>query len=572
MQRLVKWVFIFLIGLFQTGFSQPSQRLVRLFEKAERAYVQGNHKEAEKYALQAVQKDSLYYHAHLLLADIYRTADSPDAEARHLEFVWNHRQPQDYLVGYRLGESFYAAGYYRRCLDILTEVIAIDTMPSDLLKSVNRWIESCRFAVQAIQNPVSGEAQKPEGGINSSLDEYWPSISIDGKVMVFTRLLEAGENRSYRQEDLYVSRFDGAAWSEAEPLQGVNTPENEGAQTLSADGNLLFFTACNRADGLGSCDIYFSRRMNGRWEEPRNAGAPVNTAAWESQPSLTANAGILYFTSNRQGGKGKMDIWRCQLKGFDQTGNPVWGTPQNLGDSINSPGNEFSPFIHFNGRDLYFSSDYLTGMGGNDLFFSRLLDDALWSAPKNLGYPVNTSHDEQGLVISASGETAYYASDRDGNMDIFLFELYPEARPVAATYVKGTVRDQVSKKPLEADAEFVDLENGHVESVQTDKNGTFLMALPLKEDYAFSVSREGYLFYSESFNLKGVSGITDPFLLDIYLQPLEKGSHLVLRNIYFQTDSYALLPESRPELEKLVNLLKQNPRICVEIEGHFRDR
>ncbi len=569
MQPLVKWIFLFLMGLVQPVFSQPSGRAVRLFEKGEEAYLRGDLEDAERYAIEAVQKDSFYYPSHLLLADIYRVHGfSPEAEARHLEFVWNHQQPRDYRVGYRLGESWYKTGHYQKCLDVLRAVTALGKGPSSLMDDVRRRMEHCRFAVQARKNPVAGEARKVEGGINTSHDEYWPSISIDGKIMVFTRLMEAGETRSYRQEDLYISRFEDGLWREAVPVEEINTPENEGAQTLSADGNLLFFTACNRPDGLGSCDLYFTRRIGDRWAEPRNAGAPVNTGAWESQPSLSANTGMLYFASNRKGGKGKMDLWRCELKGLDPAGNPVWGSPQNLGDSINTPGNELSPFIHFNGRDLYFSSDYLTGMGGQDLFVSRLKDDSLWSRPQNLGYPVNSASDEQGLVISASGETAYYASDRDGNRDIFVFDVYPEARPMAATYVKGTVKDQATGKPLIAHVEFVNLKSRKRERIQTASNGTYLMALPLQEDYALTVSREGYLFHSESFKLKGLAGIADPFRLDIYLQPLKKNSRQVLRNIYFETDSYTLLPESQPELEKLISLLMQNPRICVEIEGH----
>ncbi|NQU87837.1 MAG: OmpA family protein, partial [Mariniphaga sp.] len=498
----------------------------------------------------------------------FQNLDSLESEIKHLKFTWEYQEIPNNLVGYRLGEAYFKVGKYQNSLDVFEETLVLTDIPKQRKLAIENRIESCRFAIKAIKNPVSGEAKELSGGINTSDFEYWPSISIDGNMLIFTRLKESKKGRALMQEDFYSSVFTENEWKEAMPLERINTEDNEGAQTLSADGNIMFFAACNRLDGLGSCDIYFTRKVDGKWNTPQNAGAPVNSGSWESQPSLTANAGYLYFASNRTGGKGKMDIWRCRLSGFSHDGNPVWGNPENLGDSINSIGNENSPFIHFNGKDLYFTSDYWIGMGGKDIFFSKLKGNSNWSNPKNLGFPINSLYDEQGLVVDAPGTTAYYASDRDGNMDIYSFNLYPEIQPSPVTYVTGSVKDKITKEPLQAIVEFTELEFGKSESILTDQHGQFLMALPLMKNYAFNITKEEYLFYSESFNLKNVFEVSDPYTLDIYLQPLLAGSKIVLNNIYFETGSYQLLAESEPELIKLEELLENNQSIYIEIQGH----
>ena len=566
MKRL--FVVIFLMIFCMAGFAQPVKKAKKLFDKAKKAYYAGNVPVALTYALQAMEKDSLFIDPRLLLSDIYSDMDSIQAEISQLSFVFNHESVPDTLVSSRLSAAYFSIGDYKKCLDVSEKILTMPKISLSRKKPLERRINDCRFALNAILHPVSGEAIRLGSGVNTDQDEYWPSISIDGKTLVFTRLEGSGSRGGYKQEDIYMSEWQNEKWAKAVPVPGINTDENEGAQTISADGQLMFFTACNRADGMGSCDIYFSRKAGNQWMTPRNAGPPVSTGAWESQPSLTANADYLYFVSNRKGGKGGMDIWRCRLKGFNPDDNPIWGQPENLGDSINTPGDELSPYIHFNGTDLYFSSDYHIGMGKKDIFHSRLKNGSVWSFPNNLGYPVNTMNDEVGFVIDATGTKAYYASNREGNMDIYTFNLYPAIQPTPVTYVKGVVRDAVTKKTIQAEVEFTGLREGNPGKVLSGQNGEFLVSLPLKDDYAFDVSKDGYLFYSRSFNLKNVFSVASPFELDIYLQPVIKGSNLVLRNIYFNTDSYELLPESGPELNKLKMFLVNNPGVSVEIDGH----
>jgi len=267
-----------------------------------------------------------------------------------------------------------------------------------------------------------------------------------------------------------------------------------------------------------------------------------------------------------------MDIWKCNLLGFSSYGTPVWSKAVNLGDSINTPGNENSPFIHSDSKTLYFASDYWPGLGGYDIFYSRKLNDSIWSKPHNLGYPINSYKDEEGLVVDASGKNAYYSSDRPGSqrMDIYSFELYKEARPAPVSYIKGKVTDDETGETLCTIVELVDVNNSNsvikVESCW--ENGEFLMCLPLGKEYAFNVSKEGYLFYSQNFQLKEKMDFIDPYILEIKLKKIAVGGSVVLRNIFFNTGSYELLPESKSELQRLIDFLTANKNLYIELEGH----
>jgi len=360
-------------------------------------------------------------------------------------------------------------------------------------------------------------------------------------------------------------------WHKGVELDGnINSVQNEGAQSLSADGRMMFFTACNRTDGKGRCDIYRSYVKNGQWSAPQNVGAPINTAHRETQPSISSDGQRLYFASDRPGGKGSIDIWMSEL-----TPQGRWGNPVNLGDSINTPGDEQSPFIHADGVTLYFSSDGWPGMGKSDLFRAQYKPDGTLAKAKNLGYPINTWGDEIGLIVSAAGDKALYASDRMAGRynDIYQFELYKEARPIPVSYLKGRVYDSQSKQPLKARFELINLNDTVLvnQAVSDSTSGEFLVCIPTDRRYALNVSHPGYLFYSDNFEMTGINDVSKPFLKDVPLHAIRSGEKTVLHNIFFETGSVALKRESTAELEKLVRFLKENPHVSIEIGGHTDD-
>lgn len=389
----------------------------------------------------------------------------------------------------------------------------LETQPQhpDLLREAKRLAANARFAAEAMKNPVPFDPQPVGNGVNSRFDEYLPSLTADGLTMIFTR-------RDGFDENFYQSEFKNGEWQAAEPLEGVNTAQNEGAQNISPDGSWLVFTACNRrGDGShGSCDLYWSQLKNDVWTKPVPFSTAINSSDWDAQPCISADGKTILFSSMRPGGQGGRDIWQTNR----QAGGK-WTKPENLGPSINTDGDEQTPFLHPDGQTLYFTSNGLPGMGENDLYFVRRQPDGSWGAPQNLGYPINTKNAEGTLTVSLDGRTAYFASNRSdsqGGIDIYQFEMPGHARPQPVTYARAHVKDAVTGESLVAKVDFIDLKTGEsYVTANTKNNGTALVCLPAGKDYALNVSKSKYLFYSENFNLTETATFEQPFLLNIEL-------------------------------------------------------
>lgn len=304
------------------------------------------------------------------------------------------------------------------------------------------------------------------------------------------------------------------------------------------------------------------------WSEPKNLGPLVNSPYWDSQPCISNDGNTLFFSSGRPGGEGSNDIW------YAERINGKWTQAKNLGKPINTAGSEYSPFFHADGETFYFSSDEHPGFGGIDLFMSKKLENG-WGAPKNLGYPLNTINDERTIFINAKGTKGYINSDRIegglGGYDIYAFDLDEKIRPSFATFVRGFVLAENSEKPLNATLTIVNLATKDTVRVVETNSGTgkFLLSLPLDQDYAAFVDAKGYLFHSENFSLKGLEKGKDQYFdLMIYLAPIRKGASIVLKNIFYESGSFELLESSKTEMDHLVEFMKLNPKVKVEISGH----
>lgn len=558
---------LIIITFSETGVGQPNARVERWFNEARQQLALQSYENAKDLCNRILDHEPGFLDAHLLLADIFHAIDSTSQEITQLEKAAEKSEMAQ--IKFRLAEAYYATGQYSKALRNFDTYRQTMGSASGRSKEIARKMENCRFAIEAKKHPVDFHPERLSDNVNSENDEYWPNLSIDQQELIFTRLVK--NTGYYPQEDFYISHFDSAGWGVAQPILEINTPENEGAQVISADGKLLFFTACNRPEGKGSCDIYFSRWSNGKWSVPRNAGGVVNTSYWEAQPAFTSDNRFLFFSSNRPGGKGNKDIWRAELKGFDAHGNINFGTPVNLGKKINTSGNEISPFVHPNNKNFYFASDFLTGMGGSDVFMAETKGDTAFSDPENMGYPINTINNEQGFFISGDGKLALFSSARneETGLDIYSFQLDEDIRPDPVTYLHARVVDANTKEPVKARLELINLSDNNSRRMETtDNDGEILLVLPVGSNYAFSVSKEGYLFFSESFALTDTNSFYDPYDLLIELKPIEIGSEMNLYNVYFQTDSFRILPQSEPELQKLADFLKNNPGLTVEIQGH----
>jgi len=576
-------ILFLLLLLFGLAFSvqgnsglqnEPTRAARRHFENALKAREILDYQAAIQQLERAIARSPNYYDAHLLKATIFSETRQFEQSIVHYERAIEINPSGRPETHFNLAEAYHKTGQYLLAKKQYQRFLELEAGGPTLRKQAEWGVEWCRFAIEAIQNPVPFEPLNLGEKINTEFSEYSPALTADEQTLVFTRKVPTIGHRGHPtrryQEDFFVSNLVDGHWSQASPLgPPINTPGNEGAQTLLPDGRFMFLTACNRSDGMGSCDIYFSRRVGNSWSLPVNMGTPVNSSAWDSHPSISADGKILYFSSARDGSIGPKDIWMSTL---DESGQ-FWSEPTNLGSVINTTGKEMSPFIHHDNQTLYFASDGHPGMGGLDLFVSRRDSLGYWSTPQNLGYPINTHADEFGLIVGASGVNAYFASDMAGafgGQDFYHFQLPIEARPNPVTYMKGIVFDAKTNERLQATFLLIDIESGNemIRSSSDRQTGEFLVAIPTDRELALNVSKDGYLFFSENFNYIETRTSAEPYIRDIPLTPIEQGQVTVLRNVFFDTDSYELKPESEAELVKLVEFLIQNPSITIEIGGH----
>lgn len=560
----MKYCLFFLLtsfSLLSFGQGSTNKKALNLFDKANALVQKEDYAAATATLEEAIVIDPKFQDAFVLLADAYRMQKKYSSARESYQKAIAINSNVKPLVKYYLAETEFAISEYTNAKLHFQEFLSLEKSP-DRLSKAKKYLSDCDFAIEAIKKPVKYLPQNLGSGVNTTDAEYFPALTADGETLIFTR--QINEN-----EDFWMSHFKDKLWSTAVPLSSkINTPRyNEGAQTISPDGKYLFFTGCNRPDGLGRCDIYVSHREGNDWGEPYNVGAPVNSEFWESQPTISPDGRTLYFISNRPGGSGGYDIWKSTI-----TDDAKWGPAINLGPDINTPFDENTPFLHADGKTLYFASNGWPGFGNKDIYYSRMDDAGKWQKPINIGYPINSFEDESGLIVSADGNLGLFSSNLSGGFgkqDIYSFGIPAEVKPLKVTYVKGIVRDRDTKKTIESNVQVVDLKsNKTVFDDYTDaETGEFLAVMPVGGNYLFNVNAEGYLFYSENFEPK-TTDVSKPYQIDVSMEKIKNGANVTLKNIFFDTNKFNLLPASIRELELLINFLNENGKVTIEIQGH----
>jgi len=433
-----------------------------------------------------------------------------------------------------------------------------------------RYISNAFFAAEAMKNPVSFEPQLVDLPLNEGQSVYLPMKSLDGNLLFYT-LREMGRERL-----VFSNRLDKRKYGESIVPEFLLPYRHTAASSLSPDGNLLLVTICNHPTGLGSCDLYLAFQRAGKWEGPYNLGEPVNTPGWESQPSFGPDGRTFYFSSERPGGFGGRDIWYSRILDDGNFMEPV-----NMGPAINTSGNEESPFMHPDGKSFYFNSNGHAGMGDYDIYLSRIKQDGEWGKSQNLGYPINTVYHDGALYVDSDGKTAYVASDRlqppnfRGIYQIFTFELPAEAAANPVTYIRATVKDARTKRPLAAKVRLTDWNTGEdLIHRSLGASGSLFAVLPSGNSYVFNAALDGYNFVSARFEPDSNASAQNPYLLDIEMTELsiedtaQVKQYIVLENVLFQTASAELEKGSYTELEQLADFLKANKKIRIELHGH----
>ncbi len=535
----------------------------------------------------ALEKDPAFWEAHMVEAEMYELLNQPykAIEQCRKALAINPSPTSGGSTYFYLGTLEYSVGEYENARKNLTTFTQAKGAHPDNVARAKQIINDCDFAVEAMKNPNQFKPINLGPGVNTKDSEYFPTITVDGKTLLFTRRIEDKRVQVYgEQEDFYVSNLSTFnTWEAAIPMpKNINTLNNEGAPTIAADGRTLIFVACadesgsygDNRNGKGSCDLFYTKRLGNQWIDPTNLPGAINTGSWESQPSLSADGKTLYFVRKvmTRGGRPDSDIYFSTLK---EDGS--WDTPVRLPNTINTPYMEESVLIHPDGKTLYFSSQGHQGMGGLDIFVSRMDEHGVWGKPENLGYPINTSADENSLLVSADGEIAFFASDREGGfgkLDLYYFIMPEKFRPVKTLYFDGLVFDAVTKKPIPGKFSLVNIKTGKevIKSEADQVTGSFTVSLPINEEYALSVSYPGYTFFSQNFNMT-LADNQESFHMDVPMVSVSNTVNPVaLKNVFFDLAKATLRPESFVELNKLRDFLKANPTIKIEIGGHTDTR
>ncbi len=510
--------------------------------------------------------DANYVDAYLSLAGVMGQLKAYHLAVKFYEIA--QHKDTTYFRPYYLPYSINLAGLGRfdSALTVINNFLTLPFL-DDVSKKSAEYRKKCyAFGVQYKKNhPNSNYQFLPKNlgdSINTELSEYLPTFSVDDSLLVFSRRSPDGGEYFYRSPMITPSHFGKATMIPGD----LNQETYKGALTVSADGEWMIFAGNIHGKTYGDYDLYISYYTPKGWSEPENMGEGINSEFWESSPTLSPDKRALYFSSNRPGGFGGKDLY---VSYRDKKGR--WGNPINLGQNINTPADEQAPFIHADNQTLYFTSNGLNGYGGTDLFVIRQGIDGKWSMPENLGFPINTIENEGSLAIAPNGIDAYYASDRSdtrGGLDLYHFELREDVRPAKTVFVKGFVYDEKTKRGLPSNVELIDNNTGKpLMVVQTDETGFYFITLPTGRDFTFTVNRMGYLFYSKIYDLKDKMA-DSIYHENIYLEPLTLNASLVLKNIQFDINEYKIKESSKVELDKVIQLLQQNPEIHISVCGH----
>lgn len=459
---------------------------------------------------------------------------------------------------------------------VIVENPELFSAPKDTAKlgEATLLIRKARFYDNILNHPVPFDP-KPVAGISTNDDEYLGTLSPDGEHFYFTRRKDVVDQGPFSHGEKVSKEFfsfsnkKGGHFGPGEPLPPpFNMALSEGSPTINITNDMLIFTKLVSTSGYHNYDLYYSEFIDGEWTEPKSLGPNINrTDSWESQASLSSDGKVLFFASDRPGSYGGSDIWYSQ-----RNSDGTWRKPVNLGPTINTPENERSPFLHTDSKTLYFSSSGHDGMGGQDIFFSKLDEKNRWTTPTNIGYPINSENDEVDFFVSLDGKTGYFSSNNIDNKDwnIYEFELYEAARPHVMMIVKGKVT-----------ADDGDLEGATVEIRDTATNviatgivnansGNYAVATEVKKEdpqpIIVTVKKEGHSYDSQVITPEQMNA---PIVTkDAEVKAIETGKVCDLRDIYFETNSYKLTKSSNVIIALFVEFLKDNPTVKVEIQGH----
>lgn len=568
---------IFLLILLSCSLMGQNKKEIKAYENAVILINNGKYKEAIPILRELIRENKNFVDASWTLSDLYKKMCNDEKRISTLLYIAKPSVPRYNNTLNRLATAYHETCNYEMAIETYKK---IPQSESTYYKRAVEGIKKCTEALELVANPVPFNFKNMGTAINSEFDDYWPSLTADESYFSTTIKLNQKQGESTVgkaiHEDIFLSKKVNNVWTKTKNVgAAMNSIGNEGAQSITLDSRYMFFVACDRQQGLGGCDIYYSIREGDFWSPAINAGAPLNTRHWETYPTLSPTGDELYFASNRPGGKGKSDIWKCKVK-ILPNGKLEFSEPTNLSGTINTPDDELSPFIHADNETLYFSSKGRKGLGGYDVFVTYKTGND-WTEPKNIGYPINTCKDEIGFVVNANGDKAYYSSDgqeKNGRgRDIYELKLVDgNLKPKKSMkYATGKIVDATTNQPIQATIDVFSTQTNKLvfRSVSDKKTGDFIACVPENEEYGVNASKKGYMFYSDHFEAK--AKMSDKMTSKegkVGLDNIAVGKKMTLNNIFFDFDKATLKKESYFELNQVVKFMKENPTVKIQLSGH----
>jgi outer membrane protein OmpA-like peptidoglycan-associated protein/tetratricopeptide (TPR) repeat protein len=571
---LVLLLFFLAFAASAQSYSVADGRAIRLFEEGEQLLTTKRYAEALLKFQAALDRQEDFFEAYQRAAQVLISQGKlQEAEALALRGKQGTeanvgKVKKNYSVdfGWLLTTIYLKQGHFGEAHQ---QFLALESLFDEGFKKSPHYLQMKAqmdfLAVQLDRKRAITKEVLPEP-LNRFALQYFPVLTADGKQLFFTR---RGGTAHFDKEDIYLAYADDSAgWSSPESISSrINSPYNEGTCSVTADGNFLIFTSCDAPDTKGSCDLYSAEKINGEWQAPRNMGPKVNSSFWDSQPSLSADGRLLFFSSDRRGGLGGNDLWYATRRA-----DGTWSEAVNLGAPINTAKDEISPFLFFNNEILFFASDGHLGFGGMDIFLSKV-DGSKFEQPENLGLPINDQLDQVALFITAEKEYAYYSEHTvtNGAADrAFLYRFkFPEDIPIGQnlTVTQGKVLNARTGLPLSSSLSLVSLANDStVYEFQSDgKSGAFVMLYPEESVSGLYVEKQGFLPKIYDVGRDSIKNVKD---LKVSLVPIAAGEEFVFENVFFDFNSDELKPESVSSLRRLHRFLLVNPKVQILISGH----
>jgi outer membrane protein OmpA-like peptidoglycan-associated protein len=575
--------------------SSYGQSPKEVLAQADKLYSKKEYKKAQEIYFDLLSNNPDDAAINLKIGLCYLYSETKSKAAQYISKAYRFNPTINDDIDYHLGMAFQNTNEFLKAIEHFE---AFKKKKSNLSEIANKKIAECRIADSLSHYELNVVIENMGPSINTRFHDYSPIISGDGSTLIFTsnrsddeRAIKEGTN----YEDIFICRKEGSMWSAPKKISSsINQKYNDAAASLSPDGKTLFLYY---EEGAG--DIYISNFDGSDWSSPKPLNKNINTSLfWETSASVSADGTKLYFASNRPGGVGELDLYVSE-----RDGKGDWGKAVNLGPLINTAENEDAPFIHPDGVTLYFSSDGHPSLGNSDIFVSEF--KGKWTKPENLGWPINTWEYDGFFTISSDKKKGYYSTLKEGGLGeadlysiTFMEPKYkPKPKPVevvveqpkpkpantdfvdalvtqslakrVVTVLKGKVIDENTADPLEATISLVDNESGKVLSkISVDgATGDFELVIPHGGNYGVSTERTGYLFNSINFSVPKFAEYQE-IDMHIIMVRAEIGSKVILKNIFFDTGKSDLKNESIAEIENIQELLKSNPALKVQINGH----